>query len=563
MTTTEPSPLDRRTRLIAQRQRSIRTQILATALTALCGAGAVAASMGLDSTQVLASQESPQPKTVTALLSARRVPELLARPVADRRLRALVDLIAADSPPQSCIAVNPRGVTVVDKNASSLVTPASNLKIVTAAVALDVLGPKERFTTRVIAGSEPLNGVVSGPVYLVGGGDPLLETDNYDAGLKYSGQPHTKLESLADAVVAAGVTRIAGDVIGDDDRLDSIRTGPTWPDRYLNEGEAGPLTGLSVNDARVIPGGSQLGRLESPSAATPAVDPAAHGSTVFAELLRARGVVIDGVAKSGAAPGTGQQLAAIDRLTIEESVAQMLRFSDNNTAELLLKEVGLKGKKDPSTAGGIAVATEKLNEWKLPMEGVVLADGSGLDQNNKVTCNLLVKLLERDGALGPLSAGLAIPKENGTLRDRYDDSLAFDNVRAKTGTLSGVTSLSGWVASDKGSHIAFAYVMNMPGESVESSDLRRQEQLTEALTTYPDLPPMNALEPLSALDASGQPIAVAPAPTTTALPLPTTAPVSSDSTDPDSGGTDTDTAGDDIEGEQTNGESADSSTTSP
>ena len=119
------------------------------------------------------------------------------------------------------------------------------------------------------------------------------------------------------------------------------------------------------------------------------------------------------------------------------------------------------------------------------------------------------------------------------------------------------------LSPDKGSHIAFAYVMNMPGESVESSDLRRQEQLTEALTTYPDLPPMNALEPLSALDASGQPIAVVPAPTTTALPLPTTAPVSSDSTDPDSGGTDTDTAGDDIEGEQTNGESAYSSTTSP
>jgi D-alanyl-D-alanine carboxypeptidase/D-alanyl-D-alanine-endopeptidase (penicillin-binding protein 4) len=269
----------------------------------------------------------------------------------------------------------------------------------------------------------------------------------------------------------------------------------------MDDGEVGPLTALSVNDARVVPGSSQLASIAGAYSTTPSADPAGHAATVFAELLRARGITVDGETKAGPAPASGQQIAAVDSLTVAEIVAQMLRFSDNNTAELLLKEIGLKAKKDPSSAGGAAVVLETLKGWGLNTEGVVVADGSGLDQTNRVTCDLLVRLLERDGPLGPLAAGLAVPQQNGTLRDRYEDSPAIDNVRAKTGTLSGVTSLSGWVASDIGSHIAFSYLMNMPDRAVEQTDLERQELLTELLTTYPDLPPMDQLEPLPAVTA--------------------------------------------------------------
>jgi D-alanyl-D-alanine carboxypeptidase/D-alanyl-D-alanine-endopeptidase (penicillin-binding protein 4) len=495
---TENGAGDRRTRLEHTRQRSIRRQLAVTAMAAMCGAACLGFALSLDGTQAVAAPTPAAERVVTPILSVRRTPELLARPLADRRLKAAVTAISTQSPATHCIAVHPRGVAVVEDNSTAPLTPASNMKVVTGAVALEVLGADSRFTTRVIANSEPLNGVIDGPLYLVGGGDPLLETDNYDRGLKYPDQPHTRLEALADQVQAAGVTKVTGGILGDDDRLDQARSVATWPDRYMNDGEVGPLTALSVNDARVVPGGSQLAGIAGASSTTPSTDPPAHAAVVFAEVLRARGIVVDGETKAGPAPTSGQQIAAVDSLTVAEIVGQMLRFSDNNTAELLLKEVGLKAKKDPTTPGGAAVVLDTLAKWGFNTEGVVVADGSGLDQTNKVTCDLLVQILERGGPLGPLAAGLAVPQQNGTLRDRYEDSPAIDNVRAKTGTLSGVTSLSGWVASDIGSHIAFSYLMNMADRPVDQQDLERQELLTELLTLYPDLPPMDQLEPLPA-----------------------------------------------------------------
>src|SRR5262249_30386681 len=154
----------------------------------------------------------------------------------------------------SCLSVAVDGAVVFDSNGTDPVLPASNMKLLVAAVALDKLGPDYRYTTTVTRGPD-------GTLYLVGGGDPVLGTQAYHdiataaaqrSGTGRPGGPpidvRTPFESLADAVVAAGITQVPG-VVGDDSRYDEERFVPSWPASYATGLEAGPLGALMVDDA--------------------------------------------------------------------------------------------------------------------------------------------------------------------------------------------------------------------------------------------------------------------------------------------------------------------------
>ena len=165
----------------------------------------------------------------------------------------------------------------------------------------------------------------------------------------------------------------------------------------------------------------------------------------------------------------------------------MLTFSDNNTAELLLKAVGVERSKTGSTDAGLAVARDVLEQHGLDLTGIELLDGSGLDVGNRVTCRLLESVLAEAGPTGPLADGLAVADgPEGTLRDRYTNSPAAGAVRAKTGTLKAVTALSGWVTTTKGANVRFSIVINTGGREVSGSDLTLETRITEAILSYPD-----------------------------------------------------------------------------
>lgn len=457
------------------------------------GIACLVGALELEDDPALASGSSSTESLVTPVFSARRVPEFLARPVGDRRLDAAIAPLSQQSPPQHCIMVSQAGAEAYGDNVDLPLMPASNQKIVTAAVAVAVLGKDTKFTTRAVVEVEPLNGIVNGPLYLVGGGDPLLSTDGFNRSLKYKDQPRSALETLADEVVAAGVTRINGGVVADESRLDSVRTVPSWSDNYLTDGEVGPLSAMSVNDARVLPG-SQLGTFGSISATSPAQNPPVQAAEVFTSLLTARGVQVAKPAGAGEAPATSIQIAGLDSLPVGDIVGQMLRFSDNTTAELLMKEIGRTASGEGSTQAGIDATYAQLKKWKLDTEGIKIVDGSGLSKENRLTCRLLIDILVRDGPFGPIAGGLAVPRQSGTLRDRYAGSPAVDNVRAKTGTLSGASSLSGWVSTDAGVIAAFAFLTNTDGE-IGQVVLERQEALTELMLRYPELPDLTLLDP--------------------------------------------------------------------
>ena len=262
----------------------------------------------------------------------------------------------------------------------------------------------------------------------------------------------------------------------------------------MKQHQAGPLTGLSVNDARsyeVVEGGVA-------SSVQPAANPPQYAAEALTKLLVARGVAVAGAPGAGQAPTQRVEITSIKSLPVSAIVGEMLTFSDDNTAELLVKQLGIHESDKGTTAAGLAVINEVLTRHHLPTEGITLRDGSGLDIGNQLTCRLIAGALTDAGPKGPLAAGLAVADgEVGTLRDRYTNSPAAKRVRAKTGTLNTVTALSGWVTTPAEKDIVFSFVINTGSRVIAPSDLRAEQQVTEAILAYPDAVDPKTLEPMA------------------------------------------------------------------
>ncbi len=463
-------------------------------LVAIAAASATALAVEADA----ASTAGPQggARLATPVISARRVPTVVAAPVGERRLAADLAAWLASQPPDTCLVVlHPDGRVAFDHRSDEPMVPASTAKLLTAFAALRELDPASRFRTTVVA-APPVEGVVRGDVVLVGGGDPLLASPDYVGRFRRQPQVHTDLDGLAEAIAAAGVGRVEGSVLGDDQRFDSQRYVPGWPERYIDQDQVGPLSALSVNDGfAAYPPGP-----DGPQDLRPADDPAVQAAAVLTELLEARGVEVVGQPGRGTPePGMGE-LAAVESVPLRDVVAQMLRESDNNTAELLLKELG-RSKGDPTTAGGRAVVLASLRAAGLDASGVHVDDGSGLGLANRATCAVLADVLSGDGAAAGVASGLPVAARTGTLADRFlDDTELAGVLRAKTGTLNTVTALAG-VLDDGDGALTFAVVVNTaPGQVITPALVAAQQDLAAVLAAWPRLPDPAVLGPLDPLE---------------------------------------------------------------
>jgi D-alanyl-D-alanine carboxypeptidase/D-alanyl-D-alanine-endopeptidase (penicillin-binding protein 4) len=426
----------------------------------------------------------------TPLLSVRRAPATLALDNSLEAFRAAVQPMLSAIDSSSCVSVAVNGVPVAARNDDVSLRPASNVKVITAAVALEVLGPDHRFTTTVVGPMDP-GGVVDGNLYLVGGGDPLLSNVWWN-GPNSDFPPFnvTSMEAFADAIVAAGLRRVTGDVVGDASRYDDQWYADTWAsvDRFSN---VGPISSLLVNDSR-----ERLDRSSN--------DPAVGGAQVLIDLLRERGVQIDGSAAAGVASGD-QVVASIESQPLSAIVAELLTTSDNNTAEMLVKEIGLQRANQPTLAAGVAEITEVLASWGMPMDGVSLVDGSGISDENRVTCALLMALLQRGSTDDPVGQGMALAGAPGsTLADAFIGTELEGVLRGKTGTLNnvdgiadkpGAKTLCGYVPLAGGGAIEFVLLLN--GELITDKSVYRPvwDRLAEALSAYPDRPTAAQLAP--------------------------------------------------------------------
>jgi D-alanyl-D-alanine carboxypeptidase/D-alanyl-D-alanine-endopeptidase (penicillin-binding protein 4) len=433
---------------------------------------------------------TPLTSLPTPVLSVRRAPATLALEHTLDEFRQGVQPLLGEIDSTSCVAISVNGVAVAARNETLALRPASNVKTITAAVALDVLGEDHTFTTT-LAG-QVVDGVATGDVYLIGGGDPLLANTWWN-GPNSDFPPFnvTSMEAFADVIVGAGVTRIDGDVVGDASRYDDIWYLDTWAevDRFSN---VGPISALMANDSRE--------RIDTSSN-----DPVEGAAQVLIGLLAERGVTVGGAADVGVAPAGLPVIATITSQPLPAVLAEMLTTSDNNTAEMLVKEIGVAERQQGTTEAGMAVIRDRLAAWRLPTDGVTLVDGSGISDENRVTCALMLALLQRESADGPVGAGMAVAgAPGGTLADAFVDTPLEGLLRAKTGTLNnvdgiankpGAKTLAGYVPLPGGGAIEFALLLN--GELITDMGVYRPvwAALADALATYPTAPTAADLAP--------------------------------------------------------------------
>ena len=345
------------------------------------------------------------------------------------------------------------GKVLYSRNASSGRTPASNLKLLTAVAALKSLGADTRFDTTVVAGAS------NHSIVLRAGGDSLLGEGDSDATATMG---HAGLQTLADATAAAlkkdGVT---GPVtVGIDD---SLFTGPAlnpnWLSGDVDSGQITPVYPMALYGDRDVPGVETGPRPQ---------DAAATVGDAFAAALQKAGVTVSGsVARADASSGA-RQLAAVSSATVAEQVDYALQQSDNYVAEVLGRMVGVKEKQGGSYTGAVAATESVLGRLGLDTTGLVMTDNCGLAPNNLVSASQLDAVVQlmlsgpnedvRQGLAGLPIAGLS-----GTLSDRFTTGTTIGGagvVRAKTGTLNTVATLSGYVINADGRLLTFSIMGN-------------------------------------------------------------------------------------------------------
>jgi len=433
----------------------------------------------------------PVPGVGTPLLSVRRAPGVLARELSAATFSDEVARFAATLDDTSCVAVSVDGLPIGATRADQSLRPASNVKLLTAAVALDRLGADYTFTTE-LRGTLSA-GVIAGDLYLVGGGDPLLSSEWWHGpNPKYPPFNVTPIEGLVSALRAAGVTSVQGSVIGDSSRYDDEWYAPSWTnDVRFTEG--GPISALLVNDSREANDRSSA-------------DPVVGAAAVVTEALRSAGVAVGGTPGRGVAPAAVPVVASINSQPLSSVVAEMLTTSDNNTAEMLLKELGHHDGGAGSRDAGLAVVLSTLQSWGVATESVVLADGSGLSDDNRLTCNVLLAVLQHQRSDDALGLGLAVAgSKGGTLSDAFAGTALEGVLRGKTGTLynyndgiggkPGAKALSGFVPVAGGGAIEFALVLNGPQVSEKVVYRPTWDGFAKALVSYPSGPSAASLGP--------------------------------------------------------------------
>jgi D-alanyl-D-alanine carboxypeptidase/D-alanyl-D-alanine-endopeptidase (penicillin-binding protein 4) len=426
---------------------------------------------------------TPSPALSTGVTSFRRLPTIISRELNTETFASEVSPFLASVNDRSCGAISIDGEPIGERNADIAVIPASNQKIPVAAAALERLGDDFRYTTSVATASDPVAGVIDGDVYLIGGGDPLLSSDWYPASnleLNPVTSP-TSFDTLADRVVAAGVTEIAGSIVGDGSRYDDEFFAPGWGDGVAGL-EGGPYDALMANDSRVL-GDPLRGN-----------DPSEAAAREFTLLLEARGVEVGESASAGTAPADAVVLASIDSAPLSDVVAEMLGNSDNNTAEMMVKELGLTVAAPGTREAGLGVVREYLVESGVDVTQVVLVDGSGLSLDNRLTCDAVLTVLQRSGFDSPVGQGLPVAGQTGTLATAFVDHPVAGRLRGKTGTLNNppfnvdppaVKALAGFLPVEGGSAVEYVLILNGPTISDQSEYRPVWDALADALDTYP------------------------------------------------------------------------------
>ncbi len=398
------------------------------------------------------------------------------------------------------------GRTLYERDADLMLIPASNQKLLTAAASLHKLGPDFRFSTRLwVTGKIDAQGVLHGDLILEGSGDPTIRLQD--------------IEAMAEAVQKVGIRHIDGYLLYDESAFDGIRRGWDWawddepyyyspclsaicvernavtvfvspgekagdeprirlfpPTSYLlvrNEATTSPagtpatvtVTREHARNIAIVRGQIPLdARPDSARQGLSVEEPPRYAMWLLREALEKRGIT---TRHRTALPDRVPQGARLLHTHISPRLREILLLlnkpSDNLIAECLMRAMGAVVHREGSAAAGERVMLDFLKEAGLDLSALNIVDGSGLSRRNQVSARNLVTLL-RYMASHPQAKvfqdSLPIAGVDGTLRNRMVNTPAQGKVRAKTGSLGRVSTLSGYLTTQTGEELVFAILMN-------------------------------------------------------------------------------------------------------
>lgn len=385
------------------------------------------------------------------------------------------------------------GEVIFSSRADELMNPASNVKIVTSAAALAKLGPEYRFATDFACGRGIGAGGTCEPLYIKGRGDPALYTE--------------RIYGIAGELAHRGVRRVT-DIVIDDTYFDAVRVGPGFDQERADRSYLAPAGAMSVNHNSVAvfvsPGETEKDKAlveveptsdyfvvdnrvataprKSLARLTPSSSPAGEhqkvtvtgrlpigrGTVVFYKkidhpplyagetfkaILAARGVVVAGRVRTGPMPGDASVIYTHRSPALAEIVRELNKVSNNFVAEQLLKTIGAEAKGPPGTwAKGVSAVEEYLAGIGIAKGTYVMKNGSGLNDTNRFSPTQIVQILtevSKSPFFPEFASSLGIAGRDGTIRSRMERTAAEGRLRGKTGTLEGVTALSGFIPVEK------------------------------------------------------------------------------------------------------------------
>ena len=334
------------------------------------------------------------------------------------------------------------GKVLYDRYGERLFTPASNLKIYTSACALDLFGPEQVFPTRVIAAVDENTRMISGDLKIIGGGNAMLSSED--------------LKTIADRIVNEWKVRsLRGRVVVDNSRYSYTRLGPGWmwdDQRYYFNMQITPL--IVDFNAMTVP-------LEFEEDGDPVrvsmKDPPAWVAKRLTETLGASGVKVDPT--QGDLPTVVERMLVFDGTKLAETLRHFNNKSENAVGEVLLHEIAIAGGiKRPSWPDGAREITKWLrNTARLEGGSFKLVDGSGLSRYNLISADSSVKLLAFMRRHQHYSTFFeALPAYDVDTGKGKSQKL----VRAKSGGMSGVSTISGYAQTLEGRQLAFSLLGN-------------------------------------------------------------------------------------------------------
>jgi D-alanyl-D-alanine carboxypeptidase/D-alanyl-D-alanine-endopeptidase (penicillin-binding protein 4) len=411
-----------------------------------------------------------------------------------------------------------RGDVLFAHNAGRLMMPASNMKILTLAVAAERLGWDYHFTTTLETSGIVEAGVLHGDLIVRSNGDPTMSTRG-----KRGAQV---LDEWATALKDMGITGIDGRIVGDDQAFDDDVIGPGWSWDYLEAGYAAPVGALQYNEntadlttvagaavgdpiiVQLAPGsgysvmnraitgdGAESGRrgavnvsrridrpeleisgmlpLGAPSVSrlVAVINPTLFFAQSLKEGLIARGIPVSGEAVDGDDVAAQPEMALERRVLVtttspplRDIATVLMKVSQNQYAETLLKAAGAANGGIGTTSAGRRAAIETFTSWGIPTDGYVMSDGSGLSRYNYIApstiTTILAKMYGEPKHREAFLSTLPIAGKDGTISSRMRKTRAEGNAVAKTGSIANVRSLSGYVRTRNGELLAFSIIAN-------------------------------------------------------------------------------------------------------